>query len=71
MDLVEILWVTILATQAAGKKNVRRKKKQHASEVGVLNRDSLGSNVDEESGFRKDEEEQRTLLVELPEAKVA
>lgn len=41
VDMVEILWVTILATQAAGK----QRKKKLVAEAAALNRDE-----DEESG---------------------
>jgi len=46
VDIVEILWVTILATQAAGKHKVRRKKKLVA-EAAAQNRED----TEEESGL--------------------
>lgn len=67
VDVVEILWVTILATQAAGKQKVRRKKRLVA-EAAVQNWDG---SVDEEVGHLVEgtEKEQETVEI-LPDAKI-
>jgi len=67
VDVVEILWVTILATQAAGKQKVRRKKRL-AAEAAVQHWDD---SVDEEVGHLVEctEKEQETVEI-LPDAKI-
>lgn len=62
VDLVEILWVTILATQAAGKQKHRRKKKLVAEQAGSKGE---GGENDEESNLHGN-----SLPIEMPEAKV-
>jgi hypothetical protein len=56
VDIVEILWVTILATQAAGKQKVRRKKKVIAEAAAMYRDEEDGENGGPLLSMEEDEE---------------